>query len=459
MRFALALVALSVACSSSSSTNDPPGGTDSGTTSAALTYHENVEAIVQAKCQSCHRDGGIGPFSLMTYGEVKKRAALVADQVKTRSMPPWGAFATEECKPRHPLYRDLGVIQQDIDTITKWVEQGALEGDPSKAPPAKTFVDDKLEGVTHSATIKPHIVAPASQDEHICFPLDPGITEDTYIDGISVTPGNTKVVHHVLVYGDPNNEAVGKAGDKGFYNCFGGPGVSNTMVMSGWVPGTTPVNYPAGVGMKLPKGLKMVMQMHYHPGMANETDATKVEMRVAKSSPNWEARVNLIGNARNAPMLLAGPADPTSGPQFLIPANAKNHTEEMLFTMPTLPVEVRIAGVTAHMHWAGKDLKVDIERPAPTATDPAKECLIQTPKYDFNWQRGYAYDAPVEELPRLFSGDKLRIRCTYDNSMDNRHIANALAEAKMPGPSDITMGEDTLDEMCLGAFTFYVKLK
>jgi hypothetical protein len=447
---------LMLACSSNAS--EPNNTPDTGTTGPALTYHENVEAIVQEKCQSCHRPGGMGPFSLLTYDDVKKRAALVADQVKTRSMPPWGAFETEECKPRHKIYKDLGVPQQDVDTIARWVEQGAQRGDPSKAPAPKTFTDSKLEGVTHSGTIAEHAVMPSNKDEHICFPIDPGFTEDTFIDGIAVTPGNTNVVHHVLVYGDPNNEAAGKAGSLGYYPCFGGPGVSNTMVLTGWVPGSEPTNYPAGVAMKIPKGLKAVVQMHYHPSGTAQNDSTKVEFRVAKTTPAWEARVQLIGNARTAPQLLAGPSDPSTGVQFLIPANATAHTEEMVFTMPTLPVDIRIAGVTAHMHWAGTDMKVDIERPAPTATDPAKECLIQTPKYDFNWQRGYAYNATVDQLPRLFTKDKLRIRCTYNNSMSNRHVANALVEQKLSEPQPITMGEDTLDEMCLGAFALYVKL-
>src|SRR5687767_3562849 len=113
-----------LACSSS--TSESPNAADSGTSGAPLTYHENVEAIMQVKCQSCHRPGGMAPFSLLTYEDVKRRAASVADQVKTRTMPPWGAFTTEERKPRHPIYRDLGLIPADVDTITKWVEQGAV---------------------------------------------------------------------------------------------------------------------------------------------------------------------------------------------------------------------------------------------------------------------------------------------------------------------------------------------
>lgn len=442
-----------VGCSSAESATP-----DAGSSGAALTYHEHAEIILQNSCQSCHRSGGLAPLPLTTYAEVKRYAALVKAKIADRSMPPWGAFETPECKPRHKLSGDLGVAQSDIDTIVQWVDQGAVEGDPSKAPPPKTFRDDQLDAPTHSGTIAAHVVAPATRDEHVCIPVDPGFTEDTWIEGISVTPGNTKVVHHVVLYADPDSASVARAGAAGSYPCFGGPGLSKTFVVGGWVPGIQPTVYPPGIAMKIPMGSKLVMQMHYHPTTTVETDATRVQLRAAKASPTWEATVRFIGNATSAPLLQPGPAD-AAGPTFLIPANAKAHTEEMVFPIPTLNTDVRIAGLTAHMHWAGKDMKVEIERAAETATDPAKECLLATPKYDFNWQRGYAYDAPVDQLPRIATGDKLRIKCTYNNSTDNPYVAQALAEQKKAAPEDIRMGEDTLDEMCLGAFSFYARLK
>jgi hypothetical protein len=452
--FALASLGL-FACSSNDGST--PNNNDGGTTGAALTFHEHAESIIQNSCQSCHRSGGMAPFPLTTYAEVKRYAPLVKEKIADRSMPPWGAFETADCKPRHKIYGDLGLAQADIDTVVKWVDQGAIEGDPSKAPPPRTFTDGKLTEPTHSGTIAPHTVAPGTQDEHICIPVDPGFTEDTWIEGLAVTPGNTKVVHHVVVYADPDSASIAKAGSAGSYPCFGGPGLGKTFVVTGWAPGIQPMVYPAGIAMKITKGSKLVVQMHYHPTANPETDSTKVELRAAKTSPTWEATVRFVGNAGGAPLLQPGPGDDSS-PTFRIPANAKAHTEEMIFPVPTLTADVRVAGLTAHMHWAGRDMKVDIERANPTAIDPAKECLLATPKYDFNWQRGYAYNASVEQLPRVGTGDKLRIKCTYDNSTGNPYIMQALNEQKKSAPEDIVLGEDTLDEMCLGVFTFYTRI-
>lgn len=453
MRLLLLTASLGLlACSSADDASTNNNTADSGTTGATLTYHEHAEPILQNSCQSCHRAGGIAPMPLTTYAEVKKWAALVKTKMADRSMPPWGAFATDDCKPRHGLKGDLGVPQSDIDTIVKWVDQGAVEGDPSKAPPPKTFTDNVLAEPTHSATITPHTVAPADRDEHVCIPVDPKFTEDTWIDGVQLTPGNTKVVHHIVMYADPTSASIAKAGSAGSYPCFGGSGVPSAFVVAGWVPGMQPTNYPAGAAMRIPAGSKLVLQMHYHPGATPETDASKVVLRAAKTSPTYSAVVRLVGNATSAPRLQPGPNDTGGSPTFLIPAGAKGHTEEMVFTADA---DAQIAAITPHMHWAGKELKAYLER----ATEPAKECLISAPKYDFNWQRGYAYDAAIEALPKIAVGDKLRIKCTYDNSMDNPYVAGALAEKKLTTPQDIRMGEDTLDEMCLIGVTAYVRIK
>jgi hypothetical protein len=106
-----------------------------------------------------------------------------------------------------------------------------------------------------------------------------------------------------------------------------------------------------------------------------------------------------------------------------------------------------------HMHWVGTDMTVQIARNGTRPNQPASECLIATPHYDFNWQRGYAYDQPIAALPTIKGGDRIRMRCTYDNSTENPRVARALAEQRLSSPVDVRLGEETLDEMCLGAFT------
>jgi len=100
------------------------------------------------------------------------------------------------------------------------------------------------------------------------------------------------------------------------------------------------------------------------------------------------------------------------------------------------------------MHLAGVDEKVSL-----TKADGSNECLLQIPHWDFDWQRRYDYDAAIEKLPVISPGDKLQVRCTYDNTMQNPKIVGALQQQNLPAPRDVVLGETTLDEMCLAVIT------
>ena len=60
-----------------------------------VTYAKHVAPILQKRCQECHRPGEIGPFSLLTYDDAKKRAGRIREALVEQRMPPWHA------DPRH----------------------------------------------------------------------------------------------------------------------------------------------------------------------------------------------------------------------------------------------------------------------------------------------------------------------------------------------------------------------
>jgi len=201
------------------------------------------------------------------------------------------------------------------------------------------------------------------------------------------------------------------------------------------------------------------MQVHYHPHANTKLDKTSFELKTLPYKPGYVAQVLVVGNAEQSTgifRLLPGPNDPASGPAFFIPSNVKDHTESMVLDVPTkfgnvdVP-EQQIYSVGSHMHWAGVDMKIEIERKNPAEGQPAKECLLGTPKYDFNWQRGYTYDEVPDKLPRLGPGDTLRYTCKYDNTSSNRYVSQKMKDERLASPPDIKLGETTLDEMCVGA--------
>src|SRR5712671_2249627 len=101
-----------------------------------VTFHKDVVPILQKQCQGCHRPGEAAPFSMLTYKDARPWASATKKAVVSGQMPPWhaepgiGRFAN-----------DRRLTPPEIDTIVRWVDNGAPEGDPKAAPPPLEFLD------------------------------------------------------------------------------------------------------------------------------------------------------------------------------------------------------------------------------------------------------------------------------------------------------------------------------
>jgi hypothetical protein len=135
----------------------------------------------------------------------------------------------------------------------------------------------------------------------------------------------------------------------------------------------------------------------------------------------------------------------------------------MQFTFPTtyknrpLPASMPLFAIGGHQHYVGSAVQVDVHHVAPPLGTAADQCLLSIPHWDFDWQRLYVYDAPVDQLPAVGPGDVMTIRCTYDNTLANQKLATSLAEQGLTQPQTVQLGETTLDEMCLGPAVVLVK--
>src|SRR6185295_20206869 len=54
-----------------------------------VTFTEDLDPLIQARCAGCHQEGGAAPFPLVTYDDVRKRRDLLVDVTRRRLMPPW----------------------------------------------------------------------------------------------------------------------------------------------------------------------------------------------------------------------------------------------------------------------------------------------------------------------------------------------------------------------------------
>lgn len=445
---------------------------------ADVTWHQDVAPIVVERCSGCHRDGGIGPFPLETYEQAKNFSGVILPAIQSGAMPPFLAQETDTCVPRLPWQHDLRLSAEEKALVERWVDAGSPEGDAATAvepnPPA--LVDLEREDVV--LQLPEPIVVEGTTDLHTCLILDPALAEDSYVVGRLITSGNEKVLHHVVSYlavpgtnGDGTLQtkadleaalvAETGAGIGERYDCFGGVTLDTvgTEMLDAWAPGGLPNLAPPGSGQPMAKDSLVILDIHYHPpGSGSETDTdTKLSLMLADETPEMISQIVLLGNFPGpfdsefgVGDLLVQPGE--SAPEFVIPADSSDHVEEMTWQWKLPPgLELAVYGVGTHMHYVGRDMQIDLERPAPAEGDVAEECLIRTPAWDFNWQRAYYYDAAYEDLPVMRNGDILRMKCTFDNTMANPFLQAALGQQGLESPIEVRLGEDTLDEMCLGA--------
>ena len=103
----------------------------------AVTFARDVAPILQKNCQECHQPGAIGPMSLRTYEEVRPWARAIKQRVVAREMPP---YRYDKVGIQH-LKDDLRLSEADIQTIARWVDNGAPLGNPADLPPPVQFPD------------------------------------------------------------------------------------------------------------------------------------------------------------------------------------------------------------------------------------------------------------------------------------------------------------------------------
>jgi hypothetical protein len=93
-----------------------------------ITFSKEISRLIYKRCATCHREGGTA-FSLTTYEQARPWAKAIKEEVLERRMPPW-----EAVKGFGEFRDDRGLTQEELETISSWVEGGAPEGEPKYLP-------------------------------------------------------------------------------------------------------------------------------------------------------------------------------------------------------------------------------------------------------------------------------------------------------------------------------------
>lgn len=423
------------------------GGTDGaasdGAVTSALTYWQDVAPIVNDKCVKCHQTGGIGPFSLDGYANMKANAAGAVSVVGMGIMPPYLVTHDGTCGS----FEDGETLTDaQKQTIIGWAQGGQAEGTPvTLTTPAKPTLASDSEWKTPTLTPVAQGGTLAQYDEYRCFPLDSSnITKDSYITGYDVEPGNPAIVHHVLAFlvdptkvtanGKTNAEVMAALDaqdpDRVGWPCFGlaGDGVELDSVPVIWAPGQGPVTYPGGLGVPHHPGQKLIVQIHYNladPRLQGMSDSTTVRFKHADTVDRHAVFV-----LKDGLLDTLGTKTPAS-----LPPGQKsvkytwNTTVEQMGLDPQIPY-LDLVGVMPHMHQRGVSKTMTIQNPGATKT-----CEAQVDRWDFNWQKFYFYKAP----PRVTAASTFELTCDYDTSKET---------------APVLPGWGTRNEMCIAILMF-----
>lgn len=419
------------------------------------TFHETIEPLLQKHCVECHRDGGSGPFSLESYGDVVGWAPQIREVLTTRRMPPWGADPTVG-----KFANDRSLPAATIETLVRWIDGGRPEGDAAKAPPRKTWPKGwSLAEPPDLVLTAPTFHVPAEGTLLYEYPrLPTGLAQSRYVRAAEVRTTNPQVVHHVLIFRgegpavragtdkvappwrpsfDPFQLLQGaKPNERPQYVQrfqkiiardlrFGDSGGLNGYFLSGLAGGGA-VTFAPDEGKFLAAGSSLVAQIHYQPNGKPADSTTQVALWFAPPDAKITKPLDTRGVSTTAFKI------PPGDPSFEVRASWR------------LPAAATLRSLQPHMHVRGKDFtyiaKLPKTKDAKPDAPPVEEKLLVVPHFDFNWQHEYILAQPR----RLPAGTVLECIAHFDNSKDNK--AN-------PDPTQtVWFGLQTYEEMMIGYF-------
>ncbi len=392
-----------------------------------VTFSKDVAPIFQMKCQECHQPNSIAPMSLITFQEARPWARSIKERVATRQMPPWHIDPSVGVQK---FKNDMSLTDQQVDTIVRWVDGGALQGDPKDLPAPKPLVTDNEWKAVRDGFGKPDLVVKSSeytmpaQHQDVWYrPMsDIPLTESRWVKLVEIRPTNLqsrKIIHHSIAYLVLNNDP--EAVNTGTAN---GPGrfadddlVNRRPQLMEWAIGKGYDLYRPGTGKLLVPGEKISWDQHIHAVGEEVTGGSEIGIWFYKKGEEPKKRSYLIG--------FTG-IDRTK--MLDIPPNSMAMTEG--FTV--LKENALIQNFQPHFHLRGKSMQVEAILP-----DGAKQVISYVGNFNFNWMTNYIYDD--DAAPLLPKGTVIHVTAWYDNTKANKNN---------PDPDQwVGYGDRTVDEM------------
>jgi hypothetical protein len=378
---------------------------------APPTYTKDVAPIFQEKCESCHRTDSIAPFALTSYTEARPWARSIKNRVEAHNMPPW---QIDKAVGVQKFKNDRSLSDEQIQTIVKWVDAGAPQGDPKDMPKPKVWDDGQgwnfaaqfgqkePDLIIKSYDFTMPAVSQDAWDKRVTpYPLD----EARWVRAVEIRPETLKgrrIVHHAIAYLEQTEP--GQSGGFGLPAPF-----------MEWAVGKQGEMMRPDTGKLLLPGAKFRWDIHY--SQAGEEITNKVEMGIyfypKGQEPKFRTTLSLV-------------------PAAIGTMDIRPNTVSIAEGFTTLRDNARIESFQPHMHLRGKAMMV--EALLPTGQ---KQVISLVNNFDFNWMTTYVY--ADDAAPLLPKGTILKVTAWHDNTS---------AKKSNPDPNQwVGWGDRTVDEM------------
>jgi hypothetical protein len=361
------------------------------------TFSADVAPILFENCVRCHQPDGIGPMSLLTYDQARRYSTRIRQKVESHEMPPWHLDQTVGIQA---YKNDISLSDRQIETIVRWTDAGAPEGDPSMLPRLPELPDGREFALTAELgppdfviQSDPYTVAANAQDQWWSprTSFEGIIDQPRYVRATEMKgsyPDGVRVLHHGhvtlgMVDSDGRRssrplgrQGVGKGGDL----------------------------FPENTGMLIQPEGQVNWNLHYFPideVVENEQAAAAVWLYPEGYVPEYET----IGEQRFTADM--GGDMPWAGDIVLPPHSVKVQQGVHVLNRPAMMSSFR-----PHMHMRGREQSVEAIYP-----DGRRETLSKVDNYSHFWQISYEYED--QAAPLLPRGTVLLITTVWDNTAAN----------------------------------------
>ena len=241
----------------------------------------------------------------------------------------------------------------------------------------------------------------SNEEAYVCVYAT--IPADLYLDAMK--PLNPPGTHHTVL-----TRYTGNAPD-GTVRCNVGENGENMIYGSG--VGAPEFAFPAGVGLFLPAGSRLLLNLHLY----NATDDP-----ISGRSGTWAKTTTAAAVPNLAELVLAGPTLTLRVPKGTSTQSGTCQINDVA----SGPIQV--FALSQHMHKLGKSMRSVVTR-------GAQEIVLQDVPYDFDEQVFHLTPQLIELRP----GDTLTTYCSYDNTTG----------------AEVAFGPSSDDEMCFTDLFYY----